>query len=441
MNQKSIMYIGFDDTDSPKGMCTTFLAYKIVSLLRKQNVEFLDYPRLIRLNPNIPWKTRGNGAVAFKIKTSNPTKVKEEVKQLVHDFSDTKNGANPGLIFYENENIVDDFKKFSELALWKLVKRNYAKKFINKDNLESFYMGNGQGLIGAISAIGYEFSDHTFELLSYRKKTHFGKERKLDKKSVITMQQKLKDIFNSFDSHENRVLITPHGPDPVFYGLRGENPKCVIDASQMIQTSEKLDGYLVFKTNQGTADHLKNKINVSELQPYTSGVVEGLVITKPRMETGGHVFFSLYVDGCSINCAVYKPTKITKIAQDLIAGDKIRVGGGIRKSTKKHPRILNVEFIEILKLEKNFKHVNPMCKNCNKKMKSKGKNQAFQCIKCSRKSHKKSIQIIPRKIKPILYLPSSSAHRHLTRPKQRIGKINFDTIFDKRIPWFGVFTN
>ena len=441
MNQKSIMYIGFDDTDSPKGMCTTFLAYKIVSLLRKQNVEFLDYPRLIRLNPNIPWKTRGNGAVAFKIKTSNPTKVKEEVKQLVHDFSDTKNGANPGLIFYENENIVDDFKKFSELALWKLVKRNYAKKFINKDNLESFYMGNGQGLIGAISAIGYEFSDHTFELLSYRKKTHFGKERKLDKKSVITMQQKLKDIFNSFDSHENRVLITPHGPDPVFYGLRGENPKCVIDASQMIQTSEKLDGYLVFKTNQGTADHLKNKINVLELQPYTSGVVEGLVITKPRIETGGHVFFSLYVDGCSINCAVYKPTKITKIAQDLIAGDKIRVGGGIRKSTKKHPRILNVEFIEILKLEKNFKHVNPMCKNCNKKMKSKGKNQGFQCVKCSRKSHKKSIQIIPRKIKSILYLPSSSAHRHLTRPKQRIGKINLDTIFDKRIPWFGVFKN
>jgi len=174
MNQKSILHIGFDDTDSPKGMCTTFLAYKIVNLLRKQNVEFLDYPRLIRLNPNIPWKTRGNGAVAFKIKTSNPSKVKEEVKQLVHDFSDTKNGANPGLVFYENEKIVDDFKKFSELALWKLVKRNHAKKFINKDNLESFYMGNGQGLIGAISAIGYEFSDHTFELLSYRKKTHFG---------------------------------------------------------------------------------------------------------------------------------------------------------------------------------------------------------------------------------------------------------------------------
>jgi len=153
-----------------------------------------------------------------------------------------------------------------------------------------------------------------------------------------------------------------------------------------------------------------------------------------------YFFHSTLIDA-ALTVQFTNQQKLQKIAQNLIAGDKIRVGGGIRKSTKKHPRILNVEFIEILKLEKNFKHVNPMCKNCNKKMKSKGKNQGFQCVKCSRKSHKKSIQIIPRKIKSILYLPSSSAHRHLTRPKQRIGKINLDTIFDKRIPWFGVFKN
>ena len=69
MNQTSILHVGFDDTDSPKGMCTTFLAYKIVEYLQKQDSEFLDYPRLIRFNPNIPWKTRGNGAVSLKIKT------------------------------------------------------------------------------------------------------------------------------------------------------------------------------------------------------------------------------------------------------------------------------------------------------------------------------------------------------------------------------------
>ena len=51
MSQGTILNIGFDDTDSPKGMCTTFLAYKIVDLLQKEKTEFLDFPRLIRFNP------------------------------------------------------------------------------------------------------------------------------------------------------------------------------------------------------------------------------------------------------------------------------------------------------------------------------------------------------------------------------------------------------
>ena len=76
MNKKSVLNIGFDDTDSPTGMCTTFLAYKIVDLLKKQETEFLDFPKLIRFNPNIPWKTRGNGAVSLKLRLIIPQKLK-----------------------------------------------------------------------------------------------------------------------------------------------------------------------------------------------------------------------------------------------------------------------------------------------------------------------------------------------------------------------------
>ncbi len=80
MQQKSILHIGFDDTDSPKAMCTTYLAYKIVNSLKKQGAEFIDFPYLIRFNPNIPWKTRGNGAVAISLKTGNPEKIKKNRK-------------------------------------------------------------------------------------------------------------------------------------------------------------------------------------------------------------------------------------------------------------------------------------------------------------------------------------------------------------------------
>ena len=86
-------------------MCTTFLSYKIVKFLEKQKTEFVDYPSLIRFNPNIPWKTRGNGAVRLTIKTRNPNKIKKEIIQFITNYSDTKNGANPGLVFFQNQSI------------------------------------------------------------------------------------------------------------------------------------------------------------------------------------------------------------------------------------------------------------------------------------------------------------------------------------------------
>ena len=94
--------------------------------------------------------------------------------------------------------------------------------------------------------------------------------REIDKESVKKMQEKTFPFtFNSYDNKKNRVLITPHGPDPVFYGIRGEIPKSVIDASRFIETKEKLEGYMTFKTNQGTSDHLKNEIDVNDFKPFT----------------------------------------------------------------------------------------------------------------------------------------------------------------------------
>ena len=440
MKNSTVIHIGIDDTDSPKGMCTTFLAYKIVKFLEKNKVQFVDYPSLIRFNPNIPWKTRGNGAVRLSIKTNNPKKIKNKITKFVDDYSETKNGANPGLVFYENEIVTPSFHKFSELALWKLISREKAKQFILENKIDSFYLGNGQGLVGAIGAIGYKFSDHTFELLSYRKKSQFGKKRIIAKDSVKNMQSvTFPETFNSYDIESDRALITPHGPDPVFYGIRGENAESVVTASKIVKANEKLDGYMVFKSNQGTSDHLKNELNVNDLRPYTSGFLVGQVCSNPIMMQGGHVFFSIRVKDKKIKCGIYKPTKITTIAQNLILNDKIRIGGGIRKASKNHERIVNVEFLDVMELAKDIRVSNPSCKKCSKKMKSKGSKQGFECTKCGNRSYVKSTSEIPRKIQCKLYLPVMSAHRHLTRPYQRIKKRNRQTRFDTSTPWFCVY--
>ena len=442
MVEKTVLNIGFDDTDSPKGMCTTFLAYKIVDLLRKHKTEFLDFPRLIRFNPNIPWKTRGNGAVSIRIKTKNPSKIKNQIKNLVLKYSDVKNGANPGLVFFESDTIPSEFTNFSNLAMWQLIKRNNAKRFAKKNDLEFFYQGNGQGLVGAIGAIGYNFQDHTLELLSYRKRTKFGKERKISVESVKIMQEKtFPNTFNSFDTKKGQILITPHGPDPVFYGVRGENVSSLVYATKILKSDEKLDGYMIFKSNQGTGDHLKNELNFENMKPYASGKITGIVSNTPKIVKGGHVFFKILSKNYEFWCAVYKPTGISSTASNLIKGDKICVGGGVRKASKKFPRIINLEFIDIIHLEKNLVKSNPICKKCNKKMKSKGQNQGFQCIRCGKKASKKITVEISRKVKKQLYIPNLSAHRHLTRPLQRIGISNKTSKFNKYLSWFCVYRN
>src|SRR2546430_4414783 len=327
MKTDSILHIGFDDTDSRKGMCTTFLAYKIVEYLKKERVEFLDYPYLIRFNPNIPWKTRGNGAVALKIKTDKPESIKKNVIEFIRKYSAIKDGANPGLVFYQNEKIPPHFAEFGHRALCSLINRNNAKEFVSKNGLESFYLGNGQGLVGAIGAIGYAFDDYTYELISYRNKSNFGKKREIFKHSVKKMQDlTYPHTFNSFDEEKNRILIAPHGPDPVFFGIRGEDINSVIYGKSLVHSPEKFDGYMVFRTNQGTGAHLKNEFDVRNLKPFSSGYVTGKVSDVPKVEIGGHVIFSIIKDDQKIKCAVYKPTRLTKITSKLIKGDVIKVG-------------------------------------------------------------------------------------------------------------------
>lgn len=437
MKERSTLHIGFDDTDSRKGMCTTFLAYKIVEYLKKERVKFLDYPYLIRFNPNVPWKTRGNGAVALKIQTSKPQLIKKNIVRYIKKYSAVKDGANPGLVFYEHKDIPENFSKFGKMALYRLVSRNEAKRFVQDNELETYHLGNGQGLIGAIGAIGYDFRDHTFELISYRDKVNLRKKREIFKDSVEKMQKlTFPRTFNSFDESKNRILIAPHGPDPVFFGVRGEDPDTVIKGASLVKSKEKFCGYMVFRSNQGTGDHLQNEIDIKNLKPFSSGYVVGKITEKPYTTLGGHVFFSISKNDVIIKCAVYKPTRLTTIVEKLMEGDLVKIGGGIRKSSKKHKRVLNVEFLEILGLQRHVVMVNPLCIKCKKRMKSKGKNQGYQCVRCGNISLTQVKQEIPRQIEKQFYLPVPSAHRHLTRPLQRIGKFNRKIEFNNSKKWF-----
>lgn len=436
----TFLHIGFDDTDSPLGGCTTYLCAKIVEKLSSLNVTFIDYPLLIRLNPNVPFRTRGNAALCLRIKIKED--LEEAVKQIV--LEEIKRGANlsfrntnPGIVFYEGEKIPPALKKLSIKTMQDIVTVKEALKTAETVGAEIHTLKNTRGIIGALAAIGSLLeNDHTYEILTYRIPENYGKPRKLDFASIKNMNSATyPNTFCNID--DGRVLITPHGPDPILYGIRGETAEIVYAAHNMVISLEPIERWIIFRSNQGTDMHLRLIKNISQVRPYASVILDGEVCGKPKTIPGGHIIVQIKDSTGKIDCAAYEPTgPFREVIKHLIPGDQVRVYGGVRPASSLHPLTINLEKIEILKLAPLFVKSNPKCTMCGKSMTSMGKNKGFKCKKCGLKSSifEKSTLEVPRPLSEKLYLPPPRAHRHLTRPKERIGKSSKkpETMF---IPW------
>jgi len=419
------LHVAFDDTDSQAGRCTTHLAFKVAEQLKKDGAKLVDYPLLIRLNPNIPWKTRGNGAVCLRLQVPEAGRVIDYVRQAVEEGSAIGSGANPGVAFLQNDRVPAELQKFSSIAMWDVLSRQMAEKVAKAAGVEYFTFGNGQGLVGSLGAMGCLLEgDHTYELIAYRKMENCGLPRIVDKERVIKFSaDTYPNTFNNFDRNHDRVLIAPHGPDPVFFGVRGESPEVVTSALQTLRPEEELDGWTVFRSNQGTNMHLENEISIAHAKAYTAGHLKCRIFTKPQTMEGGHVIFTIQQGAAEMPAAVYEPTGLANIAAKLSPGDLIEIGVGVRKGTTKHPKILNVEYLSVLEVAPVIDPLNPVCKMCDKRMKSEGRNKGYQCDKCKYKdaNAKKILIQQVRGIKTGLYLPTPKAHRHLTKPLQRYG--------------------
>jgi tRNA(Ile2)-agmatinylcytidine synthase len=431
-----MLHVAFDDTDSREGRCTTHLAFKIVEHMKnKQWAQFVEYPLLIRLNPNIPWKTRGNGAVCLRLKVQDTGKVIDYIRQIVEEGSAIGSGANPAIAFLESNIVPVKIREFSALAMCDIISRQMSEKVAKATGVQYFTFGNGQGLVGSLGAMGCMLEgDHTFELIAYRKQKNCGTPRIIDKQNVIKFSKDTyPHTFNNYDPNQERILIAPHGPDPVFFGIRGESPDILESAVPILHPKEELDGWTVFRSNQGTNMHLQNEIRIDTVRAYTAGYVRCMVSSKPRAIEGGHVIFTIKQDGAEMPAAVYEPTGLAKVATRLEEGDVIEIGVGVRKGTTKHPKILNVEYLRVVKLASVYEILNPFCKICSKRMKSEGKNKGYQCDRCKHKDRntKKILVSQDRTIKTGLYIPTPKAHRHLTKPLQRYGIEKAKVLFEK----------
>jgi len=338
--------VGIDDTDSSRGYCTTYLAYRIACDLRP-DVVVLPYPRLVRLNPNIPFKTRGNAAVCLLVETRDADRAFELVSAKVKELSDVRGGANSGVVFLDDESIASKFEPLYSEALTGLVSPHRVRRLVRELDARSLELGNGMGLVGAASCLGFSAKfDHTFELIAYRRRESWGTRRQIDSSSVRDMDTKtFPHTFNNYDYQKRKVLIAPHGPDPVFAGLSGDSPGAAIEAFGMIRYDELLQGHMVYVSNQHTDAHLQREL---EWKVYSSGWLVGTV-DGVRVGAGGHVYITLRGGGRKRLVAAYEPTgDLRRTAKLLRRGDKIRAFGGVRRPTSLHPAVLNLEKFEFV---------------------------------------------------------------------------------------------
>jgi tRNA(Ile2)-agmatinylcytidine synthase len=435
------MHIGLDDTDSTRKGCTTHVAALLVERLEKLGVRLLDYPNLIRLNPNVPWKTRGNGALCLRIEhdESLEDRIKQEAIGLVEEHADLSfRGTDPGIVFLKALEIPQELKTFSKNAVTSIVTLKEATRLVVKFGGEALGFNTCRGIIGALAAIGAASEgDYTYELIAYRKPENYGSKRRVDEASIFRMDELTQPYtFNNVDLEKGRVIITPRGPDPILFGIRGETPETVKRAFGLVKPLEPVNMWLIFRTNQGTDAHLKPAAALKQIEPYSSVIARGVVSQNPRIVPLRHVIFSIKDDTAEVDCAAYEPTGgLRKVANDLIVGDTIEAIGAVRKPSQGKPLTINLEKINILKLVPKVTLQNPVCPNCGKRLKSMGKDQGFRCEKCGARFDKAEKEAVPmeRGLKAGLYVTATRSQRHLTKPLRRYGLEKHDTVAGKMI--------
>jgi tRNA(Ile2)-agmatinylcytidine synthase len=406
------MLIGIDDTDSPCGMCTTYLGTILKKTLEQELGENIEL-RLIRLNPTIRFKTRGNASICISIEHSYDVLdiVRKHIERMAHLEDES---THPGAVFFDNETVPSDIRSFANDAMRAELCISQATALIDKHGLDFLSFKKGRGLIGALAAIGATLGEEsTFELIAYRFENNFAEKRYINAGSVSCADLSTYPYtWDTVDRKNKEIIFAPHSFDPILYGIRGDDPSQILAAHREI-ISEPFEYLTLYRTNQGTDAHVRSA-QIRDLEAGSSYVVTATVVSEPYTIAGGHTFVEVKDESGTLLCAAFEPTKqFRATVRELRFGDTVIVQGSYVENC------LNLEKLQIVNLSDQFKNANPIC--CNKSMKSLGRGQGFRCAKCKtvdRGGHM-SKQPEKRNVQRGAYEVTPSARRHLAEPLVR----------------------
>ena len=403
------MLIGIDDTDSKRGMCTTYLGTLLKKALERELNEIIQL-RLVRLNPTIRFKTRGNASICISIRHSYDIQdiVRKHIERMAHLDDDN---THPGAVFFDEDAIPADIRCFARDAVHAELCLEKATELIDGHGLDFLSFKSGRGLIGALAAIGAAVENcSSYELIAYRFEKNFAKKRYINQQSVWRADAATYPYtWDTLDRKGEAVICAPHSSDPILYGIRGDDPTQILAAQSKI-ISEPFQYLTLYRTNQGTDAHVR-PAQIRELEEGRSYKVTAVVTRAPWTITGGHTFVRVGDNGARLLCVAFEPTKQFRTrVRELRVGDKVVVQGSYVKNC------LHLEKLRILELCDQYKSGNPIC--CDKSMKSLGHDKGFKCSKCKAvKDARLKCQVsIKREVAPGAYEVTPSARRHLAEP-------------------------
>jgi tRNA(Ile2)-agmatinylcytidine synthase len=437
-----VTVVGIDDTDSrDRGMCTTYLAHRLVQELGAAGE--VGQPHLVRLNPAIEHKTRGNAALAVATGVA-PATAFTLARDLVAELAETDDpDTDPGVVVAPGEawagDALDAVVAFARSAVRDRLTVADAERLLALTGYDHAAPGDGpgRGRVGALAAIGAlaarhaddhdaggpaaTFADWTYECIAYREPERWGTPREVDADSVFAADAEHDPpaVFDTVDRVEGEAVCVPRTPGPVLHGIRGEDPEACEAVSRAIE-GEPATARETFVTNQGTDAHLRDGSveGIAEGRAYR---VPGRVVTVPETRQGGHVFLDIAPDGDdsgerTLPCVAFEPTKrFRDRVRALRPGDRLLACGEVGDGPT-----LKLEKFAVRELCRTERVV-PDCPDCGQRMESAGRDQGYRCRDCRTSTDGKREAPVERELEVGWYEVPPTARRHIAKPLCRGG--------------------
>ncbi|PAU85332.1 tRNA(Ile2) 2-agmatinylcytidine synthetase [Halorubrum salipaludis] len=456
--------VAVDDTDSrERGMCTTYVGARLTERLDAAGGR-VRRRLLVRLNPAVKHKTRGNAAVALHVSGVDAEAAFDLAAETVREFAAADDPrTSPGVVAADIDaggldadgldptasdgaQIPAEVADFARRALRRRLSLDEALDLADEHGFRHAAFGSGgetdaeavagRGRIGALAAVGAPaaFDDWTVERISYRELDRCGTPRDVDVESVFAAADRgYPTVWDTVDRGTGEAVCVPNAPGPILHGIRGDDADACRAVAAAIN-SEPVERAATFLTNQGTDAHLAPGA-IGDLRDGAGYRVDGVVASDPETKRGGHVHVDVAASGDStdattgdapsprLRCVAFKPTgRFRDRVRALRPGDRVTLCG------EHEVRSVEGALEATLKLEKfavrdrvETAPAVPTCPDCGRSMSSAGRGQGYRCRDCGTDAPGKVEVPIERDLEIGWYEVPPSARRHVAKPLIRGG--------------------